>query len=365
MVRRLANKPVRWYHRKVSLSTLQRVRAKTAALRWRHPSRNVRLVLIGGSYGKTTTARFLAAILEEAGIPTAVFTNLGSQTPNGPYEATYDSGAGAIQHAISRSRKAGADVVIMEVSQAFLDSAVLDHVQCELSIITDDSPAAHELLRVASASVVAPQYVATDSYSISAHQMLTYGDDQLAEAHIAGWKLYRKGTEIDITIDHQIHLALATHLLGQATVYDVAAATAGAYMLGVDTAVFADGIARPEAIAGSMEPISHGAPYTVLLDVAPSETSVRLVSESAREIAKRRLLIACDTTIPHSALQPLGKLADRVTVVEGEEAEGRYHAASVEDALVTTLRSAKKDDLVLLLGADFAEPARARLNSGE
>lgn len=335
--------------------------SRTAALRWRHPSRNVRLVLVGGSYGKTTTAQLLADILREAHIPVAVFTNIGCSTPDGAYDDPYDSGAGAVQQAIALSRKAGASVVIMEVTDKFFQSSVLDHLQCELMLITDDSESSHRLLSTPSASIVVPQHVSTESYAIAAHQILTYGDDQTAEAHIEGYKLYRKGTEIDLVIDHQTNLPLATYLIGQANVYNVAAAVAGAYMLTVDTAVFADGVARLESVAGNMEYLEHSGVYSVLIDRATSEKSVQMVSESARELAKRRLLIACDTTVPHAALQPLGKLADRVTVVQGEEAEGRYHAETVDDAVTSTLRGAKKDDLVLLLGRDFPTIIRSHL----
>lgn len=351
----------KWYHRYVKPQALNKVVSRTAAIRWRHPSRNVRLVLVGGDYGKTTTVQLLAGILREAHVPIAVFTNQGSVTPDGTYEPAYDSGAGAVQQAIARSRKAGASIVIMEVTKPFLQSGVLDHLQCELMLITDDSEVSHTLLTTPSASVVVPHYVSTESYSIAAHQMLTYGDDPLAEAHIASYKLYRKGTEVDLVIDHQTNLPLATHLIGQANIYNVAAAAAGAYMLTVDTSLFADGIARLESVAGNMEYVEHEAPYSIVLDRALSERSVELVSQSARHIAKRRLLIACDTTVPHAALQPLGKLADRVTVVQGEETEGRYHAETVDDAIAVTLRGAKKDDLVLLLGGDFPPSIHSHL----
>lgn len=318
-------------------------------------------MLVGGSYGKTTTARLLADILQEAHIPVAVFTNLGSTLPGGKYDSAYDSGAGAIQQAIAHGRKAGASVVIMEATEKLLDSGVLEHLQCELILVTDDSEQSHRLLATPSASIVVPHNVSTEAYSIAAHQMLTYGDDQMAEAHISSYKLYRKGTEVDLVIDHQTDLPLATYLIGQANIYNVAAAAAGAYMLTVDTAVFADGIARLESIDGNMESLEHDGAYSVFIDRALSERSVQLVSESAKQLAKRRLLIACDTTVPHAALQPLGKLADRVTVVQGEETEGRYHAETVDDALIATLRGAKKEDFVLLLGDDFAEPARSYL----
>lgn len=334
-------------------SFLSKTANSVAAVRYRHPSRNVRLVLIGGSYGKTTTALLLAEIIREAGSRVAVFTNQTSSLPDGAYDGEYDASALSVQQAIAASRRAGAAVVIVEATERLLKTGVAGHLQCELILITDDSPASHSLLAHPSASVVVPHTVSTDAYSIAAHQMLTYGDNLAAEAHIASYKLYRRGTEVNLTIDHQTNLPLATHLIGRANVYNVAAAAAGAYMLSVDTSIFADGVARLEQVAGNMQYLPGDAPYSVLLDCPRTDLSVQLVSESARELAKRRLLIACDTSVPHSALQPLGKLADRVTVVDGEETEGRYHAASVDDALATTLRAAKKDDLVLLLGADF------------
>lgn len=49
----------------------------------------------------------------------------------------------------------------------------------------------------------------------ASEQKMTYGTHKEAEARIERVKLFRKGTEADIVLDHQTHLELATALPGE------------------------------------------------------------------------------------------------------------------------------------------------------
>ncbi|PID29107.1 hypothetical protein CR983_04325 [Candidatus Saccharibacteria bacterium] len=329
-----------------------KARARKASLRYNHPSRGVRLILVAGEYGKTTTARYLAEVLRESGEKVAVFTNLGSDIEGSPYEAAYDTSADAIQCAIAKSRKS-ASTVIMEVTPAFERAQTFETLQVEMVIATDDSARVHTVMEHPTAYLVAPHTAHIKTRSIVPHQQITYGEESDAEAHIGAITLYRGGTEVEMTIDHQNNVMLSTYLLGKANAYNVAAAIAAAYLLGCDRDVFEEGIARLEHIPGNLERVSSSRPFQIHLDRAPHARSIDLISESCKQLAKRRLLAACDSSIDEDSLVLLSDRCDRVTATTGNETHGRYVASSADEAAELTLRAARKDDMVLLLGPAF------------
>ncbi len=333
-------------------SFLGKARAKKAALRYNHPSRSVKLLLVVGEYGARTTALYLSGIVRESDQSVAVFTDSVSSVNGESYLERYDASADAIQRAISRSRKT-ADTVIMAVTPAFIRSAVLETLQIEMVVVTSQCELADEVLAYPTNYLVVPEGMPTETYAIAPHQKISFGDTELAEAYLRNTVLYRKGTEAEVTIDHQTNLTLSTYLLGRANAYNITAAAAAGYLLGLDVSRFEEGIARLEYVPGNLESIVLDTPYTLYVDGAPSALSADLVSGSLKQLAKRRLLIACDQSFSDDTLDLLSSRADRVTVAGGQEVNGRYHADDVHNAIEQTLRSAKKDDVVLLLGPAF------------
>lgn len=331
----------------------RKVRAKKAAVRHKHPSKNVQLILVAGEYGKTTTARLLTEILRESGKKVAVFTNRGSWIEDQQYHKAYDEGADAVQRAIAASRKQGCDTVVMEVTGVFLRAKVLETLQVEMAIATSEGDSSQVVLAEPAAYAVVPSGYKNDDLSAAPHQMISFGDDEAAEMRIERYKLYRKGTEVDLKIDHHATHSLATQLLGKANVYNVAAAVAAAYVLGVNVDDLPEGVARLEGLPGNFQAISTDESYQVYVDGAIATRSVKLAVESSLELAKRRLLVATDEKFNHENLKLL-KDASRSTVVGASEEGNIYTAASGVESAEHTLRAARKDDTVLLLGKDFA-----------
>lgn len=339
-------------------------RAKKAAIRYNHPSRSIRLVLIAGEYGASTTALYLAELLRENDQPTAVFTPRGSYINREAYSDRYDASADAIQRAITRSKKR-CQVVVMAVTPAVVRSQVLETLQVETVVATTDGELAQAVLELPTVHAVIPEGMSTEGLAIAPHQKISFGDSELAEAYVRNVVLYRKGTEVELTIDHQTNLTLSTYLLGRANAYNVAAAVATGYLLGLDITTFEEAIAHIEQVRGNLEELPTEQPYRVYVDSAPTERSADLVSASVKQLAKRRLLVACDDSFSNETLDVLSQRADHVTVVKGEETNGRYHANDNKHAVELSLRSAKKDDAVLLLGPSFGAEAEHTETVGE
>lgn len=330
--------------------------ARAAAMRYRHPGRDLRIIAVAGAYGKTTTSLLLGGLLQEAKVPVVTMTSQGCHFNGQPLPLRYDGGAQSLQHALAKAKQKKADVVIVELSERLLESHVLATVPIEMAIVTSDDPTAQALLRQPANYAVLPSGFEVDGLSVAPHQAISFGTDDLAEAKIATTRLLRGGTEIELVIDHQTKLELATYLVGKANVMNIAAAVAGAYVLAADIETFQEGIAKLEKVRGNFEKVAADRPYVIYSDHAVHATSVELALASAHELAKRRLLVALDGSVELGSFEAVKSLSDRLVLV-GEEREERgvESVATAGEALEVIFRAAKKDDFVLLLGAEFTK----------
>lgn len=333
---------------------VSRLRAKKAAVRHGHPSRSMQLVAVNGD-GCATTARVLAEIFREGGKRTAVFTPSGSWVEDVPYTPPYRASADALYRALGAAKKQRCEIVILSIDRELEETGAIETLDIDLGLICEASSASDIVLAQPLNYVVMPTGTAADVTKVAPHHTITYGDDHLADAQIKSVNLYRRGTEIEVVIDHQTTVELATHLVGYANARRVTAAVAAAYVMGVPLADLPEGVARLESMMGNFEYIDHKAPYRVAIDDATSPSAVELLVKGARELTRRRLLVVCDQSVDPDALTAIKSEVDRLVVVKGHNGMATDQADSLTDAVAITLRGAKLDDLVLLVGEELAE----------
>ena len=333
---------------------LSRMRARKAAVRHAHPSRGLQLVLVSGE-GSATTARLLSEIFRESGNKTAVFTPRGSWIEDVPYTPSYRSSADALQRALAACKKQRCKTAIIAVDTELEQTGVIETLSIDLGLITELTTASQVVLAQPLRYMVVPAGSDTDLTKVAPHHTITYGEDITADAHVKSIQLYRKGTEVSIVIDHQTPVELATYLVGTTNALRVAAAVAAAYVMGAPVEDLPEGVARLETITGNFQDIPLDAPYHVVVDEASSTEMVRQLVESAKTLSKRRILVVCDQSVDPDALAAIRPDVDRLTVVKGHSGEATDQADSLSDAVSLTLRGAKLDDLVLLIGEELAE----------
>lgn len=112
-----------------------------------HPSREMRVIAITGTSGKTTTAWLTAAVLAEAGHRVAVFSDLGCLGPDDvePEAADYASPA-VLAHRLAACSASGCSHVIVEVSSDMLAARATAGLTCDTVVATSlvaSSPQRH------------------------------------------------------------------------------------------------------------------------------------------------------------------------------------------------------------------------------
>lgn len=340
---------------KMKVMTLARkLNAKAAAVRYRNPSKSLRVIAIAGPYGKTTTALLLAELLVESGHSVLALTNKGCSLNGKPVDTRYEPTAHSVQRMFAFGRKKSVDFVVIEIHKQILESHVLESVMLEMVVATDESSEALAMLELPMAYAVIPSSFSMEAHNVAPHQTISFGTDELADARIAQVRLFRKGTEVELVIDHQTTLQLATHLIGHANVYNVAAAVAASYVLAAKIDTFADGVARLERVPGNYEYLPLERLYDVVVDGACTQASLDLVLADAKKLSRRRLLVIADGSIDAALYESIKQHCDALTVVGEHEGAGIKAAADTKSAVETVLRGAKQEDTVLCIGTEFA-----------
>lgn len=378
-------------------SSYRKSRVKVVSAGYGNPAKNLRVIAITGTNGKTTTASYVNEILKEAGFKTAMFSTavieIAGEAKINDLNATVAT-TSKMQDFFRQAKKAGVDYVIIEATSHSLDQYKLEGVPIEAAIMTNltqdhlDYHKTMEGYAAAKAKLfkLKPRFIVLnrddewfgyfDQFQ-AREQKMTYGEHEESEARINRIKLYRKGTEADVVLDHQTHLELATALPGKFNVHNMTAATTLAYLLGVRLEDIQEGVANLEAVPGRFERAVEGLDYDVIVDYAHTPDALEKLLEAARGIAKGRVILVFGATGDRDkGKRPImGEIAalkaDRIfltdeesynedpqvirdMVREGiEQAGGGAKTTELADrreAIERALGSAKKGDMILITG---------------
>lgn len=357
--------------KKKASSVYYATRAKLVAARHGNPARNMHVIAVMGASGKTTTACYIAELLKEAGKSVGLLTNRGVEIKGEYSEKLYHRDVTTLQTVLKSAKQKQVDFLVIEVSKYMVDRHIIDGVDLDTVVVTNCFDSVETAVRTVLAQsvdfIVLPHDNTTllHDMSIPQHKVISFGDSPDADSTIEKVVLYRKGTEVKLVIDNQTTIDVATYLVGRSNSYNVAAAVATAYVLGVDLDIVPDGIARLNSVTSNYEYISTNQPYDIVVDGASNENSVTSVVASARELAKRRLIVVVVSDgLSVDTLQTVVKSSDRCIVIDTTEQTtlpGVESVPTAKDAATKAFRGAKIGDTVLLVGKMFS----VRQESGE
>ena len=324
--------------------TYRKSRAKIISARFGNPARDLRVIAVTGTNGKTTTVNFLNEILKEAGYRTAMFSTAnieiaGSQTVNDTNSTT--ATVARLQKFFRDAKKADIEFALIEATSHALDQYKFEGVPIEMAIMTNltqdhlDYHKTMENYAAAKAKLfeMNPSLVvlnADDEWFdyfnnfATESQKITYGEGESADVKIEKFKLYKKGSEANLRIDNNVELEIATNLPGEFNIYNMTAAAAGAYLLGISLKDIQEGIANLEGVSGRFEYATPGLPFDTIVDYAHTPDALEKLLKSAKEISKNRTILvfgACGDR-DREKRPIMGKiaqdLADRIIITDEE-----------------------------------------------
>lgn len=375
----------------------RRGRVQLVSARYGNPARDLRVIAVTGTNGKTTTANYINEILKEAGLVTAMFTTavieVAGERQLNDLNATVGSTA-RMQRFFRDAKKAKVDYVVLEITSHALHQHKLATVPIEVAVMTNltqdhlDYHKTMEGYAEAKARLFKgePRFIVLnrddewfdyfDKFQAGS-QKITYGTQADSEARIDHVKLYRKGSEARVVIDHQTKLELATALPGKFNVYNMTAAAATAYILGVKRSDIVEGVANLEGVPGRFERVVEGEDFDVIVDYAHTPDALEKLLEAAKSTTKNRVILvfgACgdrDKTKRPIMGEIAAKMADRIILTDEESynedpegirrmiyegieaANGTGKTTEIADrreAIEKALSIAKKGDTILITG---------------
>ncbi len=385
----------------VALSKVEEIyrkgRVHLVSARYGNPAKNLKVIAITGTNGKTTTACFLNEILKEAGLKTAMFSTAvieidGKQKLN-DLNATVAL-TSQMQEFFRDAKRAHVDYVVLEITSHALHQHKLDTVPIEAAVMTNltqdhlDYHKTMEAYASAKGRLFSnePKFIVLNrddkwfdyfnEFKASA-QKITYGEHQDAEARIDYTKLYKKGSEATVVIDHQTRLDLATALPGKYNISNMVAAAATAYVLGIKLNDIIEGVANLEGVPGRFERVAEGLEYDVVVDYAHTPDALEKLLEAARSVTKNRVILVFGATGDRDkGKRPImgeiaARLADKIILTDEESynedpeqireqvragienANGGAKMTEIADrreAIERALSLAKKGDTILVTG---------------
>lgn len=297
-------------------STYRRKRVQLVSARYGNPAKGQKVIAVTGTNGKTTTLNYVNEILKEAGHTTAMFTTavieIAGERKINDLNATVAS-VDRMQRFFRDAKRAKVDYTLLEVTSHALDQHKLDGVPIRAAIMTNltqdhlDYHGTMEIYAAAKAKMFMnePEFIILnrddewfDYYNEfpAAAQKITYGKHDEAEAKIEYTKLYRRGSEATLVIDHQTKLDLATALPGEFNIYNMVAAASTAYLLGVNVDDIIEGIANLEGVPGRFERVPTGRDFDVFVDYAHTPDALQKFLEAAKAITKNRVILVFGAT---------------------------------------------------------------------
>jgi UDP-N-acetylmuramoyl-L-alanyl-D-glutamate--2,6-diaminopimelate ligase len=341
-----------------------------------YPARDLTVVGVTGTNGKTTTTHLLGAILRAAGSKAAVIGTLGGErtTPEAPL----------LQARLAELRDEGVSAVAMEVSSHALVQHRVDAVRFAAATFTnltqdhlDYHPgmsayfeAKARLFEPGRADVVVVN--ADDPWGRrllarigdAGRRAWTFSLDDAEELHVGprGSRFRWGGSEV------------TTGLVGRFNVSNVLAAATTARALGVGDAAIVEGVAGLTSVRGRFERVDAGQPFTVLVDYAHTPDGLEQALGGARELGGGRLIVVfgCGGDRDRTKRPVMGSVAARMAdlavvtsdnprsedpdriiaeIVAGSEGPGEL-VVDVDRAraISTALAAARAGDVVVIAG---------------
>jgi UDP-N-acetylmuramoyl-L-alanyl-D-glutamate--2,6-diaminopimelate ligase len=360
------------------------------------PSRRLATIGVTGTNGKTTVTALCAQLLEAAGMRPGLLSTvnirIGEEQVDNLERATTPE-ALELQELLARMLAAGNDAAVIETSSHALALGRVRNCRYRAGIVTNvthehlDFHGTFEAYRAAKALLVEDAPIAVlnrddPSYTFfmeRAHdRVTTYGFDPAADVRAADAHATAAGSTVEVaTADWRGTLEIP--LPGAFNVENGLAAFAFALAWGVDPEIAGAALAAARGVAGRMERIDLGQPFSVIIDYAHTPDAIHKVLGILRPVTTGRLIVVFGSAGERDLLKRpamgriAGELADAVVVtdedpraedpdtINEEIAQGARQAGALDgerlwvindrrQAISHAIRTAQPGDTVLLAG---------------
>lgn len=283
--------------------------ANAAAEVYGHPSRSLSLAGVTGTNGKTTTVYLLDSIFRIAYKHSAMLTTICNRIGEEIVESERTTPeAHNIQRLLRQAVDEGCATAAMEVSSHAIDLHRVDALEFSSVIftnLTQDHLDYHGTMeayyrvkrRLFDGTLNTSKAKAIINIDCSYGRrlvdetlcpVLTYGI-QAGDVRALGYDLSIDGLSIDIGV-LGTNFSLKSRMVGRPHVYNILAAVASAFSLGLSIDQIVAGIEALECVPGRFDRVPFDGDFAVVVDYAHTDDALTNVLATAREVANGRVI---------------------------------------------------------------------------
>ncbi|CRK80583.1 UDP-N-acetylmuramoyl-L-alanyl-D-glutamate--2,6-diaminopimelate ligase [Neobacillus massiliamazoniensis] len=280
-----------------------------------HPTRNLRLIGITGTNGKTSTSHLLEKIFFEANKKTGLIGTMFTKVADEIIETkntTPDSLT--LQRIFHQMIQREVQFAVMEVSSHALDIGRVHGCDYDIAVftnLTQDHLDYHKTMeeymkakgllfsRLGNTfNPTRPRFAVLNNddpvsilyqKSTVAH-VVTYGIDHEADIMARNIEMNSSGTACDLVVQGNIY-PLKLRLIGKFSVYNVLASIAAALVSGIPINNIIQSVENVIGVAGRFELVDAGQNYTVVVDYAHTPDGLENVLKTIQQFAKKRIFV--------------------------------------------------------------------------
>lgn len=363
--------------------------AALSAAYYRFPSREIFVIGVTGTKGKSSTTELINAVLEEAGFKTAVSGTIrfkiGDKTLPNRYKMTMP-GRYVMQKFLREAVQDGCRIAILEMTS----EGVLQHrhrfIDLNALVFTNLQPEhieshgsfeayAAAKLKLRDALEASPK---KEKYTV-ANIDDPYGAEFLNAPSATALPYSLKDAEPIATTTRGVlmtigSLSIHSPLIGVFNIYNILAAVTLCSALGVSIETAKRALEKFEKIEGRAERIEHGQPFTVIVDYAHTPDSLEKLYQAFKEThAGKKICVLGGTGGGRDAWKRpvMGDIADRycdsviltdedpydedpreiiLALQRGMTTQKPLIVMDRREAIKTALETADKNDVILITG---------------
>jgi len=342
----------------------RRALGRMAANFYGHPSKEVQVIGLTGTNGKTSTAMLIQALFEAGGLRCGLLGTVGNDTGKGRVSAKQTTPEALdLQQFLAEMRENGCRVAAVEVSSHALEQGRTEGVDFAGAVFTNlgrDHLDFHQSvekyeeaksllfrgLRAGSFAVINqedPAGIRMMAQCAPGVRVLTYGVER-GDVHTRDLKMGVGGsTFVLCTPEGEIPTSLPWW--GRFNVLNALAAASAAMLGGLSAEKVASALGRAPVVPGRMERIAGEGEISVLVDFAHTEEAVGAALETVRPLCRGNLWVV------------LGAGGDRD---KGKRPKMAAAAARLADRVILTSDNPRNEDPKIILNEMVAGVPKGR-----
>ena len=282
--------------------------ARIAEAFYGFPARQMRMIGITGTKGKTTTTYLLQSICEKAGLKCGIIGSTGTVVEEQHLDSKLTTPDPIdLQKMLRMMADEGVKVVCMEVSAHAIDMCRLDgmsfEVGCYTNLSQDHLDYFYTMDRyfetkkqfftsgmVRNAAVNADDETADKLKDGLTMPFITYGICVDADVFARDIEITEEGARFNVQLHGMNQIAIQMRMTGMFNVYNALAATSCALIMGIAPDKIREGLEAVTRVPGRIEVLQTGTPYKVIVDYSHSPDALENILKTVRQFTRNRVI---------------------------------------------------------------------------